>query len=247
MSNYKFTIQDFKITQTRSRHDDTLIAGYGISVNGLINPIQCAGMGDFNNGTHYPSKHHLGSQTFEAGPTDRVVLVYFMINNGHDHKPNCATLAQNITTALQSGQAALAAKIATPGAPHPQRPLESSGKAPVPVRRDAEGADGDEPENGWVTNGENGNGGIYLSGSDWLNIFTGGLYAFFNWIFADCDGPVAQGALATNGLAAMIKKSPSQIYTQSDTITSSTYSYGKPSGCNSSGSHYVVTWTLQPA
>jgi hypothetical protein len=129
---FQFYLADFKITDTRSHHNDTLIAGLGVAVNGAIAGIQVAQMGDFNNGTYQFWEHKLDAvNNAVINPNDEVSFVFQMYNNGHNHKPNQAMLTEAIVKDLSTLQAQINGAHGSSGNP---------GDFPSPDYSDASGA-----------------------------------------------------------------------------------------------------------
>lgn len=136
-----FSLDSFRITDTRSRHEDTDFVTISITVgtNAAITKTQA--MGDVNNGT-YP----VGLGVAAMIPTDVVVPVvfsYVILNNGHgDH----ATLQHGVESALSAlGIAGAKAATTAAGGAIGAAIGASLGTAVVPILGTAIGA-----LSGWV-------------------------------------------------------------------------------------------------
>lgn len=103
-ATFSFTLDSFKITDTRSRHEDTDYVSFTLAVNpqggkGTPKTVTKA-MGNVNNGTH-PVNLTFPSVTINS--TDVVVLNYLIVNSGHKN-------AGQIESALEAAGSNLAAK-----------------------------------------------------------------------------------------------------------------------------------------
>jgi hypothetical protein len=85
---FTFTLDSFKITDTRSRHNDTDYVTFTLLVKsaaGVGTPKTLTkSMGDVNNGVH---KVNLSFGNIPINPTDTVVLNYLIVNTG-SKEPN---------------------------------------------------------------------------------------------------------------------------------------------------------------
>lgn len=230
MSNFQVYLDTFKITNTRSIHDDTLAAGFCIYVNGKPYGPTSAGLGNFNNGTHSFSKHGLKPITdVPIAAKDSLILSYQIFNNGDHGYPN-----PNLISGLveQAVEATLSAKIVnhSPGSgagdDHENIPVEK------PDQLQGEQEDGDS-------------GGT--SAPVLENVLTGGLYSLIKYGFKDCDGPVAGGVFQFTGaqIIAAINATADKVFQQSNTFNGKKEGYGAP--CNHSGSDYIVNWAIKPS
>lgn len=108
MSNaYTFTLESFKITDTRSRHNDTDFVSFTLLVNsgnanGTPQTIKKS-MGDVNNGVHLVN---LSFTNIVVDPSASVVMNYLIVNSGHQSP-------SQIESALESTGTSLAVKGAT--------------------------------------------------------------------------------------------------------------------------------------
>jgi hypothetical protein len=94
-----FTLNSFKITDTRSRHKDTVYVSVAVAVN--KNPpisLPTKFMGDLNNGTY---QVNLSITNVEVSPQDRVTFSYSMINSGYN-KSNVEQKLQQVAEAAAS-------------------------------------------------------------------------------------------------------------------------------------------------
>src|SRR5258708_3440734 len=100
-STFTFTLDSFKITDTRSRHEDTDYVSFTL----LVKPANGEGtpqtvtkyMGDVNNGTF---KVGLSFPSVSVGPTDSVVMNYLIVNTGHKNPSQTVTTLENAGTQL---------------------------------------------------------------------------------------------------------------------------------------------------
>jgi hypothetical protein len=108
-----FSLDNFRITDTRSRHEDTDFVTVSITVGNKPAVTKTQSVGDVNNGTHA-----VGLGVSAEIPTDvavPVVFSYVILNNGHgDH----AAVQRGVEAALSAlgSQAAKAATTAAGGA-----------------------------------------------------------------------------------------------------------------------------------
>ena len=85
-ATFTFTLDSFKITDTRSRHNDTDFVSFTM----LVKPKTGSGtphtltkaMGDVNNGVH---PVNLSFPNVSVGPAQSVVLNYLIVNSGHQN------------------------------------------------------------------------------------------------------------------------------------------------------------------
>ena len=86
-----FTLDNFGITNTRSRHEDTDFVFLSATVGGNAPVYASKAMGDVNNGTH-----QVGLQIEVEIPDDDSVVVfsYLIMNSGHDNDGNRTKAAQ---------------------------------------------------------------------------------------------------------------------------------------------------------
>lgn len=228
MPNLEFYLDTFKITDTRSHHDDTLIAGIGVYVNGKEFGPNVQSMGDFNNGTHSFSKHKLQPVTgVPVNPTDSVVVVIEIYNNGDHHSPNENLLRGEIGTAAQKlFSATIPAVKLGDDQSHPTGADANSKLSAYPV--DFPNADGGETTQPVLE-----------------NVLTGGLYSLIKSAFKDCDGPVAVAGYVFKGATIIdaINAAADKTFHQSDTFNAKKEGWGTP--CNSSGSNYIVNWGVK--
>lgn len=109
---FSFTLDSFKITDTRSRHEDT---DY-VSFTSLVKSATASGtpqtltkyMGDVNNGVHTVN---LIFPRISVGPADVVVLNYLIVNTGHKNPSQTVSTLENTGNklAVAAGTAAGAA------------------------------------------------------------------------------------------------------------------------------------------
>jgi len=102
MSNsFTFTLDNFKITDTRSRHEDTDYVSFTLLVKsaaGTGTPQTLTKyMGDLNNGT-FPV--NLSFSKIAVAPTDTVVLNYLIVNTGHKDPTQIVSTLEDTGTKL---------------------------------------------------------------------------------------------------------------------------------------------------
>ena len=111
-SLYTFTLKSFKITDTRSLHNDTDFVSIAVAV-GKNPPISLPtkSMGDLNNGTY---QVNLSIPNINAGATDAVAFSYAIVNSGYDKN----TIEQQLKKAVSdaAGKASAAGGSAAGGA-----------------------------------------------------------------------------------------------------------------------------------
>jgi len=102
---YTFTLTNFRITDTRSLHNDTDFVSIAVAVG--KNPpmtVPAKPMGDVNNGTHTVN---LTIPNVAVGPADTVAFSYSIVNTGFNKN--------SVEKALQSATDAAATKVAAAG------------------------------------------------------------------------------------------------------------------------------------
>src|SRR4051794_17676494 len=116
---FTFTLDSFKITDTRSRHEDTDYVSFTLlvkSANGSGTPQTLTKyMGDVNNGT-FPV--NLSFPKIAIGPTDVAVLNYLIVNTGHKNPSQVVSTLEDTGTKLATsagGAAGAAIGSALPG------------------------------------------------------------------------------------------------------------------------------------
>lgn len=110
---FTFSLDSFKITDTRSRHEDTDHVSFTLLVrssSGAGTPQTLTKhMGDVNNGV-FPVK--LTFSKIAVGPTDTVILNYLIVNSGHKSPSEVATLLEGAGTKLATaGGAAIGSAV----------------------------------------------------------------------------------------------------------------------------------------
>jgi hypothetical protein len=108
---YSFLIDSFKITNTRSRHEDTVFVSASVAVGHEQPQTQTKRMGNLNNGTYNPKITFAG---IEVDDNDKVVISYTILNNGHKD-PNAVEKALGQAASALAGKAAQAAASAIGG------------------------------------------------------------------------------------------------------------------------------------
>ena len=106
---YTFTLKSFKITNTRSLHEDTDFVSMAVAVgNNAPIVLPTKSMGDLNNGTF---QVNLSIPNVVIGPTDKVAFSYAIVNTGYDANKVEQDLKKAVTAAV--GKASSAAGDAT--------------------------------------------------------------------------------------------------------------------------------------
>ena len=113
---FTLTLDSFRITDTRSRHEDTDFVSCTLQVksaNASGTPkTQTKSMGNLNNGTF---KVGLSFPNVSVGPNQTAVFNYLIINSGHKSE-------SAIYTALENAGGACGERIGDGGAPRSDRP-----------------------------------------------------------------------------------------------------------------------------
>jgi hypothetical protein len=101
---YVFTLENFEILNTRSRHNDTDHVSFALKVGDKVYPAKVKHMGDVNNGTH---KVNLSFGPIEIPtPETKVVLTYLIMNSGHDQDKVAGWLQKGAEQLLEKGETA---------------------------------------------------------------------------------------------------------------------------------------------
>jgi len=112
-NTFTFTLDSFKITDTRSRHNDTDFVTFTLLVNsgngnGKPQTLKKS-MGDVNNGVH---PVNLSFTNISVDPSASVVLNYLIVNSGHKNPSQVESTLESAGTALAvKGGAALGGAI----------------------------------------------------------------------------------------------------------------------------------------
>ena len=111
---FTFTLDSFRITDTRSLHEDTDYVSFTLGVDkaGTMGAPQTLTkyMGDVNNGTF---QVNLSFPKVAVGPTDLIVVNYLIVNTGHKNPSQTVSTLENAGTQLAiKGGAAAAGAIA---------------------------------------------------------------------------------------------------------------------------------------
>jgi hypothetical protein len=98
---FSFSLDSFKITDTRSLHEDTDYVSFTLlvkSATGTGTPQTLTkSMGDVNNGVH---NVNLTFPRISVGPTDTVVLNYLIVNTGHKSPSQAVSILESTGTKL---------------------------------------------------------------------------------------------------------------------------------------------------
>ncbi len=102
-NQFTFVLESFRITDTRSRHEDTDYVSFSLVVNpqnGKGTPHTLTkSMGDLNNGTFNVG---LTFPNVTVNPTDTVILNYLIVNSGHKSPSEVESLLEQAGTSLLS-------------------------------------------------------------------------------------------------------------------------------------------------
>ena len=229
MPTYQFYLNKFKITDTRSFHNDTLIAGLGLQINDKVFATTSAQLGDFDNGTFSFWEHKLGSiDGAIIGATDNITFLFQIYNNGHDHQPSINLLNGSLSQDL------LKVNV------H----LDSLGVKKPFMLPDADGSVADAGPDQDPELDSDGNK-LDTPSKVLDDILTGGLFSAFSYLFKSCDGPVAFSVFSSTGaqLEEMVNSAPNKVSTTMVTCNGKNLKLGSP--CNSSGSNYIIDWIVQ--
>ncbi len=106
---YTFTLTNFRITDTRSLHNDTDYVSISVAINGQA-PIKLPpkAMGDVNNGTHQVS---LSIPNVTVGPTNTVAFVYTIVNSGYNSNSVEQALQKVVNFGAEKGAGAGSAAL----------------------------------------------------------------------------------------------------------------------------------------
>src|SRR5262249_20572037 len=124
-----FSLDNFRIANTRSLHKDTVYVSIGITVGANPPVIQTRAMGDLNNGTY-----QTGLSVAADIPSDNtpVAVNYVIVNNGHSGKDVVERALQTAVSAL-GDEAVKVASGATKGGTESAILGAALGIAPVPL------------------------------------------------------------------------------------------------------------------
>lgn len=110
-TSYTFTLESFRITDTRARHNDTDFVAVSVKVGN--NPpitVPTKAMGDVNNGVHQVG---ISIPNVQAGPTTVVAFSYSIVNSGHDKDKIGQALEKVVSAASSKAAAAGAGAVGT--------------------------------------------------------------------------------------------------------------------------------------
>lgn len=228
---YQFYLDKCVITNTRSIHEDTLLAGLGVIVTDgtTVSPpmVTCARVGNHNNATFEFWQQGLRSlDNIGIQPDATVTFLYEIYNNGAKGHPNADELTQLIgdhlklqaaTNALNASNQALAAALVTQQQMLQLQQQISSANSNATAK----------------------------STEAMATIFTGGMYGLFYSAIGGCDGIVAAGTYSATGatLVQRLASSPNNVIAQTDTSNGKQNGWGAP--CNPHGSNYLISWIAQ--
>jgi hypothetical protein len=133
--HYTFGLDSFRITNTRSRHEDTDYVSISLAVGSAPPMTKTKAMGNLNNGTF---KVGLTFDNVSVGNNVPVVITYAIVNNGHGSQADVEKSLEKAGTQLAQKAAEAAAKAI--GAEIGTALGASIGTAAVPVVGTALGA-----------------------------------------------------------------------------------------------------------
>jgi hypothetical protein len=100
MAKFSFTLDSFKITDTRSLHKDTDYVSFTLKVGSGPPQTKVKSMGDVNNGTHQVG---LTFSEILVNATDSVTVNYLIVNAGSASRVNVETALEKAGGALANG------------------------------------------------------------------------------------------------------------------------------------------------
>ncbi|QVL34003.1 hypothetical protein KIH39_08885 [Telmatocola sphagniphila] len=104
---YDFTLENFEILRTRSRHNDTDHVSFALKVGDKIYPAKVKHMGDLNDGTFKVGLSFSGVTV--PKPDTKIVLTYLVLNSGHKQDEVSKWLEKGATELLKKGATAAGA------------------------------------------------------------------------------------------------------------------------------------------
>jgi hypothetical protein len=217
---FVFHLDSFQIMDTRSYHEDTVVAGIGVMVNGAAPQTITHQLGNFNNGNINFQKKGLNPVSASIGPNDTFVFMFQLYNNGAHHNPNADELEAYLDkdllhskTYIAPGGYAFGSASATPG----WSVIFPNGKGGAP----------------------NGEAAI----NDIMNVVSGGAFSSVKGIFEGCDGPLAFGLIAGTGAELNSRIAPQGPLRIAADFKGTQLKLGAP--CNHAGSHYAVNVVIE--
>jgi hypothetical protein len=106
-SRYTFSMDSFRITDTRSRHEDTDYVSISLAVGSAPPLTKTKAMGNLNNGTF---KVGLTFDNVSVGSDEPVVFTYTIVNNGHGSQVDVEKSMEKAGSQLAQKAADAAAK-----------------------------------------------------------------------------------------------------------------------------------------
>ncbi len=257
MALYQFYLDSCEIMDTRSVHEDSILAGLGVIVNKEPHrPNQVAQVGDHNNGKFSFWQHGLGSlDQVEIADTDTFAFIFQLFNNGQAHRPNASDLDAYILRDLINASDQLL--------PVQNPPPPKAINLTMPNMPKLGGLLG---QTGALSFGQNSssispppmpNFNVLLPGKDWQydgsfsslayhdpNFLKGSLFsAIGSMVLSGCDGPLGCGLITGTG-AELDKRIPTVGPLRlSAELNAKNLKLGAP--CNPAGSNYVVNLIIQ--
>jgi hypothetical protein len=223
---FQFYLDKCVITNTRSLHEDTLVAGLGVLLtkgNVVGTPSVLTGkLGDHNNTTLTFWEHGLGSlDNIGIDAETQVTFMYELYNNGAKGHPSLDELQQEI-----SGHLMLQAALNAMNSQNPEMAQEFNPNPQFEALKQQVSQ-------------------LSAKSLPYAQVYTGGLYSAFYSVLEGCDGIVAAGTYSVSGalLSERIASSPNQVIAQTDTSNGKQNGWGAP--CNPHGSNYIVSWIAQ--
>jgi hypothetical protein len=125
---YSFTLNSFRITDTRSLHNDTDYVSMSVAVNGhpaIKSPVKY--MGNVNNGTHHVN---LTIPDVRVEPNNTVAFVYSIVNSGYKANTLEQELQKLVNFGAEKGAGAGAAALcgAATGDPTAAKTCQAGGE-----------------------------------------------------------------------------------------------------------------------
>ena len=226
MSTYQFYLESCQIMDTRSFHEDTIIAGVGAIVNGVPLPSLAVQVGDHNNGSFAFWEKGLGSMDNVAiGTNDFFAFAFELFNNGHSHQPSVSDLQAFVDRDLINAHGSFG-----PWFPSSQPGNKTAARTDLIVL---------VPGGDWNPDKQD-HQDLIESESD---LYTGGIFSGLKAAIGGCDGPLGAGLIYGQG-AALEQRIPAigplRISAQ---LNAKNLGFDAP--CNRAGSNYVVNIIVQ--
>jgi hypothetical protein len=127
MALYKFYLESCEVMDTRSFHEDTIVAGIGVIVNRqVVGTPMAAPLGNHNNGKFTFWTKGLGSiDRVEIGEDEQFAFIFQLYNNGQAGKPTVSDVQAHIALDLLAAADELASAVQTRSAQDDLAKLEA--------------------------------------------------------------------------------------------------------------------------